>query len=365
MAIEPTGDEQALVDQYALPWIEANEDRSSDADVHLRSYASSLENDGADATKAVERLLSSGRGEAMKALDEHWARVHAYFGRTARAAVTIASGIGECGDVIVVGKHRAQDLIAHFAAVRPTVGNDAQHRMLQQQADATRRDLRESAATALSDTRAGAARAQADPDVATLGTIPAHLAGLLGGGAGGGLGQGIGTGIAAGVAGISGGVGAGVAGISGGVGAGVAGIAGGGGRAGMTGDGGGAGDGGVSGGAGPQVGANARSWNVFVDHDEHKRAADGLTRTAENIRGKTTTTLARARFDLDALAASGSLGASIAADYAPLLDHLDSATQALAGHLHGPLRNLVLSMSTGQKKTDEANRDRLGRLDRG
>ncbi|MET9673551.1 hypothetical protein ABZY68_10725 [Streptomyces sp. NPDC006482] len=355
MAIEPTGDEQALVDQYALPWIEANEDRSSDADVHLRSYASSLENDGADATKAVERLLSSGRGEAMKALDEHWARVHAHFGRTARAAVTIASGIGDCGDVIVVGKHRAQDLIAHFAAVRPTVGNDAQHTMLQQQADATRRDLRENAATALSDTRAGAARAQADPDVAALGTIPAHLAGLLGGGAGGGLGRGIGTGIAAGVAGISGGVGAGVAGIAGG-----------GGRAGMTGaGGGGVGDGGVSGGAGPQVGANAGSWNVFVDHDEHKRAANGLTGTAENIRGKTTTTLARARFDLDALAASGSLGASIAADYAPLLDHLDSATQALAGHLHGPLRDLVLSMSTGQKKTDEANRDRLGRLDRG
>ncbi|CAM5333484.1 hypothetical protein [Streptomyces narbonensis] len=72
--------------------------------------------------------------------------------------------------------------------------------------------------------------------------------------------------------------------------------------------------------------------------------------------------LARAQYNLDTLAASGSLGASVAADYAPLLDHLDSATRALADHLNGPLRDLVLSMSTDQQKTDEDDRDRFGRL---
>ncbi|MFE5709896.1 hypothetical protein ACFQ7J_03585 [Streptomyces sp. NPDC056501] len=362
MAIEPTAGEQALIDQYALPWIEANEDGSSAADGNLRSYASSLENDGADATKAVQRLVSSGKGEALKALEGHWSRVHAHFGRTTRAAIAIAAELQASGDTIVIGKHRAQDLIAQLSTPRTSASNDAQHTMLmERQADITRQDLQANAKATLSETKAGAARAQGDPDVATLGSIPNALAGLLGG-AEGGLGRGIGAG-----GGVADGIGAGA-----GVAAGIAGIAGTGDSTGMRGhDAGGTdGAGGPGGSAGmdgtrgsSQVGTNAGKWNIFLDHDEHKRAANSLAAAAEKLYGRTTQTLARARHDLDTLSAGGSLGASITADYAPLLDHLDGATRALANHLDGPLRDLVLSISTDQQKTDEANRDRIGWLD--
>ncbi|MEU2243125.1 hypothetical protein ABZ572_27345 [Streptomyces sp. NPDC018338] len=372
MAIEPTAGEQALIDQYALPWIEANEDGSSAADGGLRSYASSLENDGADATKAVQRLVSSGKGEALKALEGHWSRVHGYFGQTHRAAIAIAAEIQASGDTIVIGKHRALDLIAHLSTSGAGASNDAQHTMLmERQADITRQDLQANVKTTLSEAKAGAARAQGDPDVATLGSIPSTLAGLLGG-AEGGLGRGAGGGVADGI-GAGGGVadGIGTGGADGiGVGAGVAaGIAGAGGSSGMRGDDGGGGDGvgGPGGSAGmrgqhgsPQVGTNAGQWNIFLDHDEHKRAANSLAAAAEKLYGRTTQALARARYDLDTLSAGGSLGASITADYAPLFDDLDGATRALANHLDGPLRDLVLGISTDQQKTDEANRDRIG-----
>ncbi|MFC9704110.1 hypothetical protein ACFTWD_25820 [Streptomyces sp. NPDC056943] len=359
MAIEPTAGEQALIDQYALPWIEANEDGSSAADGNLRSYASSLENDGADATKAVQRLVSSGKGEALKALERHWSRVHAYFGQTTRAAIAIAAEIQASGDTIVIGKHRAQDLIAHLSTSGAGARTDSQQTMLmERQADITRQDLQANAKTTLAEAKAGAARAQGDPDVATLGSIPSTLAGLLGG-AEGGLGRGIGAG-----GGVANGIGAG-AGVA-------AGIAGAGGSQGMRGHDEGGSDGvhgpggstGMDGHRGsPQVGTNAGKWNIFLDHDEHKRAANSLAAAAEKLYGQTTQTLARARYDLDTLSAGGSLGAAVTADYAPLLDHLDGATRALANHLDGPLRDLVLSISTDQQKTDEANRDRIGWLD--
>ncbi|MFE1907579.1 hypothetical protein ACFW96_28465 [Streptomyces gardneri] len=362
MAIEPTPAEQGLIDQYALPWIEADEDRASAADATLNSYASSLEADRIRGTKAVERLLSSGRSEALTALEEHWSRVKGCFDRTTRAATAIAGEIRACHNTVVDGKRRAQDLMAPVLSPPGGASTDSQLTVHQQrQADIARRDLQQNAATTLSETEAGAARAQADPDVATLATVPRTIAGLLGGGEGG-IGRAIGTGVAPGIAGGGGG--------------GTDGIAGPGGSAGMEGSRGEGSDAGAEGGVGrgvtgaggsmrgdTQVGTNAGKWNIFVDHNEHKRAADALSTTAEHIYGGTTQALARAQYDLDTLAASGSLGASIAAAYAPLLDHLDSATRALADHLNGPLRDLVLSMSTDQQKTDEANRDRIGRLD--
>ncbi|MFE7551242.1 hypothetical protein [Streptomyces gardneri] len=349
MAIEPSAQEQGLIDQYALAWIEANEDRTVSAGGHLRSYAESLEKERADATKAVERLISSGKGEALKALDEHWGRVKDLFSQTGRAAIVIAVEIQGHGDTIVIGKHHAQDLLAHLASTPAGIGStDAeQSRPKEQQAVITRQELQVNADTALTDTKAGAARAKGDPDVTALGGIPATVAGLLGGG---GTGRGIGTGVAPGIAG----------GAEGG----MNGIAGGGAGGGAGSGGGGWGIRGSSESAhgNPQVGTNAGNWSIFVNQDEHKRAANGLSTTAEDLYGTTTQSLARARHDLDTLAAGGSLGASIAAGHTPLLDQLDSATRALADHLDGPLRDLVLSMSTDQQKTDEANGERIGWL---
>ncbi|MEX0172477.1 hypothetical protein [Streptomyces sp. LMG1-1-1.1] len=328
MAVEPMEGDRAVMDQYALPWIEANEDRSSDADGHLRTYLSSLEGDGADATKAVERLISSGRGEALKALGEHWSRVHACFGQTTRAALDIASEIQSCGDTIVIGKDRAQDIVSYLRDMNPDVGTATPDARLQRHIDVARDDLEGNVTMTLGDAREGAARARSAEDVVALKTVPTTLAGLLGRAVGGDLGSGNG---------IAGGIGAG-AGVAGALAPGVEGGA------------------GV---AGPVSGTNAGNWNVFVDHDEHKRAADGLAKAAEHLRGDTTTALARALYDLDALAASGSVGSAVAAEYTPLVHDLDLATRALADHLDGPLRDVVRTISTDQQDTDDDNRGRF------
>ena len=168
MAIEPTADERSLINQYGLDWIEANEDRNSAAGDTLRSYASSLEDDGVKATKAVQRLLSSGKGAAMTALEEHWSRVNAFFGQTNRAARVIASEILANGDTIVIGKHAAQGLLADLESMHYPVSDEAQRAALQErQAAVTRQALQENAATALTDTGAGAARSTTGAGAAT------------------------------------------------------------------------------------------------------------------------------------------------------------------------------------------------------
>ncbi|MFJ5834571.1 hypothetical protein [Streptomyces sp. NPDC093089] len=347
MAVEPMDGDRALMDQYALPWIEANEDRSSDADDHLRGYRSSLEGDGADATKAVERLVSSGRGEAVKALGEHWSRVKACFGQTTRAALDITSEIQACGDTIVIGKHRAQDIVSYLRNMNPDIGTATPDAKLQRHIDVARDDLESNVTTTLGDVRDGANRARSTADVTALKTVPTTLAGLLGRAIGGDLGGNPGNGIDGGIGGgIGNGIGGGIgSGIGGGIGNGI---------------GGGIGAGtGVAGAGSPFSGTNASSWSIFVDHDEHKRAADGLAKAAEHIRGETTTALARALYDLDALAAGGSVGSAIAAEYTPLVNDLDLATRALADHLDGPLRDVVRTISTDQQDTDDDNRGRF------
>ncbi|WP_017238419.1 hypothetical protein [Streptomyces sp. SS] len=343
MAIEPMDGDRALMDQYALPWIEANEGRSSDANRHLHLYRESLEKDGARATKAVERLISSGRGQALKALEAHWARVRACFDRTTGAALDIAGEILGSGDTIAIGKDRAKDIVSYLREMNPDVGTATPDAKLQRHIDVAREDLEANVTTTLTEAREGAARARAAENVVAVGTVPATLSGLLGRGIGGGVGdgvRGIGGGVADGVRGSSGGdLPDGIRGSSG------------------TGD---SPFGSPFGPApGPVAGTNAGSWNVFVDHDEHKRAADRLIKVAETIRGDTTTALARALYDLDALAASGSAGSTIAAEYTPLLNDLDLAGRALADHLSGPLRDIVLTISTDQQDTDDDNRGRF------
>ncbi|MFE5907538.1 hypothetical protein ACFQ6B_00365 [Streptomyces wedmorensis] len=344
MAIEPMDGDRALMEQYALPWIEANEDRSSDANRNLHLYRESLEKDGVRATKAVERLISSGRGQALKALEGHWARVRACFDRTTGASKDIAGEILGIGDTIAIGKDRAQEIVSYLRAMNPDVGTATPDARLQRHIDVAREDLEANVTTTLTDARKGASRARAAENVVAVGTVPATLSGLLGRGISGGVGDGVRGGSGDDLPnGIRGGSGNDLPdGIRGGSG---------------TGD---SPFGSPFGSApGPVAGTNAGSWSVFVDHDEHKRAADGLIKVAETLRGETTTALARVLYDLDALAASGSAGSTIAAEYTPLLNDLDLAGRALADHLSGPLHDIVLTISTDQQDTDDDNRGRF------
>ncbi|MFF8375346.1 hypothetical protein ACF07V_04300 [Streptomyces sp. NPDC015661] len=359
MTIERTSTQKALMDEHGLAWPKADEGAASRTQASLRTFQENLSDDRADAAKAVQRLLSSGHGEAMTALAEHWARVNSHFTVTAEAAGKIAAEILNCGDEIAVHKDMALGVVERIApglpapvvtpgGIRPPL-DVAQQGVVQ----AARAELGSIEQAAFTETGFRLTAARTDPGVAGLPNIAADLSGS---GAVGGVAPGIaGGGVAPGIAG-----GAGVAGGGGsGIGPRVVG-------------------GGIAGGAGA-IGAGQHAPDLppdrlmehggpmvgtpqsfRIDFWEHKRAANRLAEIADQIAGRTTTSLARAMYDLEELQRSGSLGASVGDGFAPLLDDLDLAARALGHHLNGPLREAVRAAGEDQERTDDDNKKRFG-----
>ncbi|MFD7500487.1 DUF6531 domain-containing protein [Streptomyces sp. NPDC059850] len=83
-----------LLDIIGVSWPNVDEDAYRDMAKSLREFADDLEDDGQLANGHVERLLSSGYGEAMDALNLHWGRVKGtHIKDIASAARTIAGGL--------------------------------------------------------------------------------------------------------------------------------------------------------------------------------------------------------------------------------------------------------------------------------
>ncbi|MFB7449167.1 hypothetical protein [Streptomyces sp. NPDC056194] len=356
MTIERTSAQKALMDEHGLAWPKADEAAASRTQSSLRAFEENLSDDRADAAKAVQRLLSSGHGEAMTALAEHWARVNSHFTVTAEAAGRIAAEMLNCGDDIAVHKDMALGVVERIApglpapagapgGIRPPL--DVTQQGIVRGARAELGSIEQAAFT---ETGFRLTAARTDPGVASLPHIPADLSG---GGAGG-----TGGGVAPGIAGGAGAVGGGGPGIGpravGGAIAGGAGAIGAGQHApDLPPD-------RLVGHAGPAVGTPQ---SFRIDFWEHTRAGDRLAEIADQIAGRTTTALARAMYDLEELQKSGSLGASVGEGFAPLLDDLDLATRALGHHLDGPLRDAVRAAGEDQKQTDDDNRKRFGWMD--
>ncbi|WP_086828732.1 hypothetical protein [Streptomyces sp. NRRL B-24572] len=369
MTIERTSAQKALMDEHGLPWPKADENAASRTQTSLGDYEAKLSDDRADAAKAVQRLLSSGHGEAMTALAGHWDRVNGHFTATAAAAVTIAAQLLTCADDIAVHKDMALGVVERIAPglPAPAAGSVRPPLEVAQQStvESARAELKSIEQEAFTDTASRLTAARTDPRVAGLPDIPADLSG---GSAGGRLGAGLAPGIAggAGTVGATGpGIGPGIVGggIAGGAGAGGAGAGGAGaGGAGAVGAGQHAPDAspGRLRGGGPAVGTPQ---SFRIDFWEHTRAANRLAEIADQIADRTTTALARAMYDLEELRRSGSLGASVAEGFAPLLDDLDLATRALGHHLGGPLRDAVRAAGEDQKQTDDDHKKWFGRLD--
>ncbi|MEU1230425.1 hypothetical protein, partial [Streptomyces sp. NPDC005828] len=64
-----------LLDLIGVAWPNVDEDAYREMADALREFADDLEDDGQLANNHFERLLSSGEGEAIDALDEHWQKV--------------------------------------------------------------------------------------------------------------------------------------------------------------------------------------------------------------------------------------------------------------------------------------------------
>ncbi|WP_369145703.1 hypothetical protein [Streptomyces sp. R44] len=338
MTIERTSGQKALMDEHGLPWPKADEDAASRTQSSLRAFQENVSDDRADTAKALQRLLSSGHGEAMTALAGHWARVNAHFLVTAEAAGALAAELLSCGDDIAVHKDMALGVVDRIAPGLPAPGGSLRPPLdVAQQGvvRSARAELGSIEQQAFHETTSRVTAARTDFHVAALPNIPADLSG--GGSAG--------TGVAPGIAGggdVIGGGGSAIGGGAGAVGAGQH-----------------APDRGADRlhGGGPAVGTPQ---SFRIDFGEHTRAAKRLAEIADQIAGRTTTALARAMYDLEELQRSGDLGASVANGFAPLLDDLDLATRALGRHLDGPLRDAVRASGEDQKRTEDDNRERFG-----
>ncbi|WP_329286238.1 DUF6531 domain-containing protein [Streptomyces sp. NBC_00691] len=85
-----------LLDLVGVNWPNVDEDAYRDMADALREFADDLADDGQLANNHMERLLSSGHGEAMDALNEHWTQVK---GKHLKDMVSAARTIAEALDL--------------------------------------------------------------------------------------------------------------------------------------------------------------------------------------------------------------------------------------------------------------------------
>ncbi|MFE6854546.1 DUF6531 domain-containing protein, partial [Streptomyces sp. NPDC057674] len=85
-----------LLDLVGVNWPNVDEDAYRDMADALREFADDLADDGQLANNHMERLLSSGHGEAMDALNQHWTKVK---GKHLKDMVSAARTIAEALDL--------------------------------------------------------------------------------------------------------------------------------------------------------------------------------------------------------------------------------------------------------------------------
>ncbi|MFB7452950.1 DUF6531 domain-containing protein [Streptomyces sp. NPDC056194] len=97
-----------LLDLVGVNWPNVDEDAYREMADALREFADDLADDGQLANNHMERLLSSGHGEAMDALNEHWTKVKGkHLKDMVSAARTIADALDLAAGAIEVMKGKA------------------------------------------------------------------------------------------------------------------------------------------------------------------------------------------------------------------------------------------------------------------
>ncbi|MFB7585881.1 hypothetical protein [Streptomyces sp. NPDC056169] len=310
---------EALINGY-LAKPEADEAPYYTVSDSLRLYGDAIWNDAGDANQHIQRLLSSGRGEAMDALGQHWDKVMnqdvgsvvAVAGLSAAAVADIAATIAATkAELVQVASECATVTVAQlvsgaltFRAPENVVASSV----------ANAQSVSQTLVATCHQRIAGTLKTlQQDPAVAGLQGVAADLAAGIGGAARDGAAD-AGTGRSWGTDLVT----------------------------------------------GP---GRAVAEGVHVDHAEHERAAGRLREVATAVYGTTAGHLAKASADHATAAASGALGAAIAASLNTVLDDLTRATKAFGDHLNGALPDGILLISSSQQSTDDDNRKRVSQLD--
>ncbi|MDV5147451.1 hypothetical protein R1T08_25555 [Streptomyces sp. SBC-4] len=311
---------EALITQY-LAQVEADQEPYYSVVSSLRGYAGSIWSDAGDANQHVQRLLSSGRGEALDALGQQWDKVMNQDVRsishaaqvTAAAADEIAMTIATTkAQIVEIAAECAEITVAGLAAGALTFGaSDGIVASAISNAQAMSQAVVSKCAQNIMSTLS---QVQRDPSVAPLESIAAGLAGAIGGqardgAADAGTGRAWGNDVAAGS-------------------------------------------------------GRAIAEGISVDHAEHERAAGRLREVAVEVFGTTAGRLSEAANHHATAAASGELGAAIASVLNTVLDDLAKGTNAFGDYLSGALPDGILLISSSQQATDDAGRKRMSELDR-
>ncbi|MFC7872470.1 DUF6531 domain-containing protein [[Kitasatospora] papulosa] len=109
-----------MLDVIGINWPNVDEDAYRDMAVSLREFADDVEDDGFLANQHVQRLLSSGHGEALDALNSHWGKVKdKHIKDIAGAARTIAGALDNAAMAIEAMKYAA---IVHLGVLAGKAG---------------------------------------------------------------------------------------------------------------------------------------------------------------------------------------------------------------------------------------------------
>ncbi|MFJ3926648.1 DUF6531 domain-containing protein [Streptomyces sp. NPDC090022] len=340
MAITVPDWADTLLDLVGVNWPNVDEDAYRDMADALREFAEDLADDGQLANNHFARLLSSGEGESIKALGEHWNTVKGKHlkdivsaARTIAGALDMAAGAIEAMKVKAVaelGLLAAQTGLA-MALIPVTGGLSA---LLGAGAIAfTKKQLLKLLTEAAEEAVALIVAAMTEPAVAALEGMAADLVVQLGA-----VAIGLQDGVdvdqtkQAGKDGFNDGVQSGKESLN---------------LASAGGSGGGGGGSGLS--------------DLFIDHDEHDRAHGKLSGVSTNIHGRTTSKLTKAKTAHGRTRGRDSIAQAIDPVADKAVAALMKATKQVGDHVGKTLPKAVKQISTDHKNNDDDLAARLAR----
>ncbi|MFB7405635.1 RHS repeat-associated core domain-containing protein [Streptomyces sp. NPDC056202] len=332
-----------LLDVIGVNWPNVDEDAYRDMADALREFAEDIEDDGQLANQHVQRLLSSGHGEAIDAVNGHWGKVKdKHIKDIAGAARTIAGALDNAAMAIEAMKYVALGHLGVLAgkagvsiALIPVTGGLS---MLiggvaigvAQQA------LRKVIKECMAEVVAYIVSAMTEPAVAALENMAADLVVQLGADA-----LGLQDGVDVNQVGQAGkeGFNEGVAGAKDALHLASAGTS-----------------GGSAGGAGK---------GVHIEHAEHDRAGTQLTLVSVGVHGKTAGKLTKARSHHSRTRGRDDIAGALDPVVDKAMEALGKATKEMGDHLGTRLPKAVKEISENQKKTDQDLKDRFVRQRKG
>ncbi|MFI6121335.1 DUF6531 domain-containing protein [Streptomyces sp. NPDC051064] len=325
-----------MLDIIGINWPNVDEDAYRDMATSLREFADDVEDDGFLANQHVQRLLSSGHGEALDALNGHWSKVKdKHIKDIAGAARTIAGALDNAAMAIEAMKYAA---IVHLGvlagkagismALIPVTGGlsmligGAAIAVAQQ---AIRRVIKE----CLEEVVGYIVSAMTEPAVAALENMAADLVVQIGANA-----MGLQNGVDMNQVGQSGKEG--VEGAKDSLQL-------------------------ASAGAGP---GPASGKGLHIEHSEHDRAGTKLNLVSIDIHGKTAGKLANAKSHHGRTRGKDDIAGALDPVIDKAMAALGKANKAMGDHLGESLPKAVKDISTIQKKIDLDIKDGIGPQDK-